>query len=167
MQKVIAISLLLCLCCFPIGLAEIPCECQQDHCTCFIQFGDGGPALEYIQHALILQGYLHQSEDASLFDDNTLHAVLRFQEANQLPPTGTLTDATLTLLLWGLLPEELDEAEPLSNDRAIWIPTDGGIRRHKKPDCCKMLDPRCVSVRNADLMNFQPCGICNRGGKNE
>ena len=166
MQKALPIVFCLCLC-FSICFAEVPCECQQEYCTCFIQLGDGGPALEYIQHALISQGYLLQANDAHLFDEHTLQAVLRFQEANNLPITGTLDDNTLTLLLWSMLPEELDIVDPISNGRSIWIPTDGGIRRHKNPACCNMFDPRRVSVRNAELMNLQPCGICNRGRKKE
>lgn len=150
-----------------IYYAEIPCECGHSHCTCFIQLGDGGPEMEYIQHALIQQGFLAKDHDAAAFDGHTLQAVLRFQEANGLPATGTLDDDTLTLLLWGMLPEELDKSTPGTNGNPIWIPTDGGIRRHINPGCCDMLDPRLVSVRNAERMNMQPCGRCNRGGKKE
>lgn len=166
MRKLIFILMLVCL----IGsmcFADVPCICGLEHCTCFIQLGDGGPEMEYIQHALIEQGYLQKSNDAPLFDDRTLQAVLRFQEANQLPATGMLDDSTLTLLLWGMLPPELDQAEPFSNGGPIWIPTDGGIRRHAKPACSKMLDPRRVSVRNADRMGMDPCGRCNKNGRNE
>jgi len=153
--------------CFNSCYAEITCECGLEHCTCFIQLGDGGPEMEYIQHALIAQGYLLKANDAYLFDEHTLQAVIDFQKANSLFQTGMLDDETLTLLLWGMLPAELDNEKPLSNGNPIWIPTDGGIRRHSKPTCCKMLDPRRVSVRNADLMNMLPCGICNRNGRHE
>ena len=146
-----------------VSSAEIACVCNSDHCICFIQFGDAGKAMEIIQHTLIGQGYLNKSDDASLFDENTLKAVLRFQEANSLPMTGLLDDNTLTLLLWGALPEELDQSS--LSGKAIWIPTDGGIRRHIKPCCCKMSDPRRVSIRNAEKMGFAPCGICNRKDK--
>jgi len=158
--------------CLLLGLnaaaSELPCEyCQQHPCNCYIQLGDGGPAIEYIQHALISQGYLHSSNDAYLFDNDTLDAICRFQSAYELPVTGMLDDNTLTLLLWGVSPEELDILEPLTNGRFVWLPTDGGIRRHLKSTCCNMFNPRRVSVRNADLMNFMPCGKCNRGGKKE
>ena len=166
MQKILMTILCLYLC-FGICFAEVTCACQQEYCTCFIQLGDGGPALEYVQHALIAQGYLLQANDAYLFDEATLQAVLRFQEANSLPTTGTLDDVTLTLLLWNMLPDELDNAAPASNGRGIWIPTEGGIRRHINPTCSNMSDPRLISVRNADFMDFQPCGKCNRGGKKE
>lgn len=162
--------LLSCLClilCSNICLAEIACVCAQEHCTCFIQLGDEGKAMEHIQHALIEQGYLLRADDASAFDEKTLKAVLSFQEANELTATGMLDDETLTLLLWGMLPEELDRERPFSNGRAVWIPTDGGIRRHVKPSCCSMFDPRLVSVRNAEKMDMQPCGRCNKNGKNE
>ena len=166
MKRVLIISLCICLLC-SISFAEIPCQCHSERCTCFIQLGDGGPEMEYIQHALIRLGYLDAGNDAHLFDERTLQAVLRFQEANGLPATGMLDDKTLTLLLWGMLPEELDEVKPYSNGNAIWIPTDGGRRRHRKAECCGMFDPRLVSVRNADLMDMKPCGICNRDGKKE
>lgn len=146
-----------------VSSAEITCVCNSDRCICFIQFGDSGKAMESIQHALIEQGYLMKSDDAYLFDENTLNAVIRFQEAHALPMTGMLDDNTLTLLLWGMLPEELDKTN--FSGKAVWIPTDGGIRRHIKPCCCKMFDPRCVSIRNAEKMGFNPCGICNRKGK--
>ena len=166
MRRTLLIFAVLFLCC-QVCFAEITCECGLDHCVCFIQLGDGGPEMEYIQHALISQGYLKTANDASLFDEHTLNAVLDFQSSHDLPQTGMLDDDTLTLLLWGMLPEELDVAEPASNGKPIWIPTDGGIRRHAKSTCCDMLDPRRVSVRNADLMNMLPCGRCNRNGKNE
>lgn len=166
MQKILLILICLFLCA-TVCFAEIACVCDLEQCSCFIQFGDSGPEMEYIQHALIQQGFMRESDDASIFDERTLEAVLRFQEANGLSATGLLDDNTLTLLLWGMLPDALDQAQPLTNRKAIWIPTDGGIRRHVNPTCCKMLDPRRVSVRNADLMNMQPCGICNRGGKKE
>lgn len=168
MRRFLSFLFLMCLCLLcAMALAEIQCECGQAKCICFIQLGDGGPEMEFIQHALIAQGYLHTHNDADRFDSHTLQAVLRFQEANGLPTTGMLDDQTLTLLLWGMLPDELDKAEPSSNGRPIWLPTDGGIRRHRNKACCGMFDPRLVSVRNADLMNMQPCGICNRGGKKE
>lgn len=89
------------------------------------------------------------------------------QQEHLLPTTGMLDDATLTLLLHGMLPESLDAAQPLSNGRMIYIPTDGGSRRHVKPTCSKMSDPRIVSVRNAGILGFLPCGRCNKNGSNE
>lgn len=166
MRKLLMMLCLLCSFCCEC-LAEIPCTCGLDQCICFIQLGDGGVAMEYIQHELIAQGYLLPSQDSALFDEHTLQAVLHFQEANGLPHTGLMDDATLTLLLWGMLPDALDIADPLSNGRAVWIPTDGGIRRHVKPTCSKMSDPRRVSVRNAAVLNMQPCGRCNKDGRKE
>lgn len=166
MRRILLILLCLCLC-SSTGYAEIPCECQLAVCTCFIQLGDGGPEMEYIQHALIDQGYLDAKNDAHLFDEHTLAAVLRFQEDHRLPATGMLDDDTLTLLLWGMLPQELDLQKPDTNGKPVWVPTDGGKRRHVKPTCSKMEDPRLVSVRNAEKMNMLPCGRCNKGGRNE
>ena len=166
MRKLLVILSGICLCCC-LCFAEIPCVCGLEHCTCFIQLGDGGFAMERIQHELIAQGYLESTHDAAIFDERTLNAVLRFQEANGLPQTSVLDDETLTLLLHGMLPDALDIADPLSNGRPVWIPTDGGIRRHAKSTCSKMSDPRRISVRNAEVLNMQPCGRCNKDGCKE
>lgn len=166
MRKIIIIALLLAMV-FCTAQADMPCICGEEPCTCFIQLGDEGPAVEFIQHALIAQGYLSAHNNGAAFDAHTQQAVLRFQEAHGLPATGVMDDVTLTLLLWGMTPEELDQQDPLSNGNAIWIPTDGGIRRHWKRTCSKMHDPRRVSVRNADLMDMQPCGRCNKNGIHE
>lgn len=167
MRRLIPVLLLLC---FMTGFAladGIPCYCIEEPCACYIQLGDGGPAIEYIQHALIEKGYLLQNNDASLFDEHTLKAVCTFQAANNLDVTGMLDDSTLTLLLWNMTTEELDALSPFSNGRLIWIPTNGGKRRHVNSQCCKMISPRMVSVRNAEFMDMKPCGICNRGGEKE
>lgn len=150
-----------------VCLAEIPCVCPQELCTCFSQLGDEGQEIEYISHTLIEQGYLSQADDASICDEKAQKAILYFQETKILPVTGTVNDETLSLPPLEILPEELDRELPFSNGRAVWIPADGDIRRHVKFTCFSMLDPRLVSVRNAERMNMQPCGRCNKNGKNE
>lgn len=144
--------------------AEIPCQCGEDTCLCFIQLGDEGPAVEFIQNTLISQGYLAPGDDAACFDEATKQAVIRFQQKHGLSPTGTMDDDTLTLLLWGMLPEALNKAEPTSSTLVMWIPTDGGKRHHDKIDCSGMLDPRLVSQRNALAMNMLHCGRCKPQG---
>ena len=131
---------------------------------CFIQLGDVGPAVEFIQNALVLQGYLEPNDDASAFDEKTRQAVLDFQTEHDLSPTGIMDDETLTLLLWGMRPEELDKAEPTSSTLPMWIPTDGGIRHHDTKTCSQMHDPRLVSQRNALAMNMLHCGRCKPFG---
>ena len=146
------------------GLAEIPCQCDLEDCLCFIQLGDEGPAVEFIQNTLIIRGYLTPNDDASAFDAKTLIAVKRFQQDNGLPATGMMDDETLTLLLWGMLPDDLTAAQPLSSTFVVWIPTDGGIRHHDKETCSGMFDPRLVSQRNALAMNMLHCGRCKPPG---
>ena len=150
--------------------AEIPCQCGQESCRCFIQLGDEGPAVEVIQHALIAKGYLSAKDDGSCFDQRTVDAVRHFQEAHGLPTSGVMDDETLTLLLWGMLPEALDVAQPLSNGKAVWIPTDGGIKHHANVYCAPHLftihDPRLVSVRNALTLGYDPCKLCDPTGFN-
>lgn len=150
----------------PCALAEDDCICGQPDCVCFIQLGDGGMAVEAIQNALVEQGYLQPNDDASGFDEATRQAVMAFQTAHELSPTGMMDDSTLTLLLWGMTPEELDEADPLSIGLLVWVPTDCGIRHHKRESCCDMLDPRLISRRNALRMEMEPCGRCQPTGLN-
>ena len=166
MRRFLFIIMALCL----LGgaaLAEIPCQCGQDACQCFIQLGDEGMAVEFIQNELVAQGYLAANDDASDYDEATVKAVMAFQEAHSLPATGMMDDETLTLLLWGLLPDELDVKAPASNGRPVWIPTDGGIRRHVKSTCSSMFNSRLISVRNAEIIGMLPCGRCNRNGTKE
>lgn len=157
--------MLLCLCIlFSAASAEIPCACEQSECLCFIQLGDKGMAVEAIQNALIAQGFLAPEDDASAFDEQTLQAVLAFQTQYALSPTGMMDDETLTLLLWGMLPEALDAALPESSNIQVWIPTGGGIRHHDSPTCCAMNAPRLVSQRNALAMGMLRCGTCKPAG---
>lgn len=163
MRKILLLILCICLVSCT-ALAEIPCVCGLEDCQCFIQFGDEGMAVEAIQNALVFQGWLAPDDDASAFDERTRQAVIAFQNAHELSPTGMLDDDTLTLLLWGMMPDELDAAQPESSRLAMWIPTDGGIRHHDSPTCSGMLDPRLVSQRNALAMNMLHCGRCKPFG---
>ena len=165
MRRLLSTVFLLMLLCVH-AQAENLCICEQDECLCFIQFGDAGPAVECIQNELVAQGFLAAQADASIYDKNTVRAVMRFQETHLLPPTGMMDDATLTLLLWGMTPEELDMAMPDSISLYVWIPTDSGIRHHKRSTCSNMFDPRLVSQRNALKMDMQPCGRCKPDGLN-
>ena len=163
MRRLAAVLLLICLLVCQAS-AEIPCQCGLEECLCFIQLGDEGRAVEFIQNTLITRGYLHPNDDASVFDQKTLSAVKRFQQDNGLCPTGTMDDETLTLLLWEMLPEALNAAQPGSSTLVVWIPTDGGIRHHDKDNCSGMFEPRLVSQRNALAMNMLHCGRCKPPG---
>lgn len=163
MRRFLFIIMALCL----LGgaaLAEIPCQCGQGACQCFIQLGDKGPSVKYIEQALIDAGFLINNSADEYFDQQTLKAVLLFQEYHRLAPTGMMDDETLTLLLWGMIPEELDALHPETSNIVVWIPTDGGIRHHDNKSCCNMLDPRLVSQRNALAMEMLHCGRCKPPG---
>ena len=160
-------TVLIALCVLQLGcsaLAEIHCVCGLEACICFIQLGDEGMAVEAVQNELVAQGWLAPKDDASSFDEKTRLAVIAFQAAHELPATGMMDDDTLTLLLWGMLPDELDVRRPESSTLPMWIPTDGGIRHHDKRTCSNMHDPRLVSQRNALAMNMLPCGRCKPFG---
>lgn len=160
-----AIFLLCIFLLLPLGVfaADYPlCDCKEEHCTCFIQLGDEGPIVRSIIRLLIEQKYCPEDQKLSVFDEGAQNGVLLLQRKHDLPQTGMLDDDTLTLLIWGCLPKELNEIEPGSRYDYNWVPTDGGIRRHKKPDCCNMYDPRKVSVRNAEFLEYKNCGLCNK-----
>ena len=152
------------MCFVGTACAEIPCQCDLENCQYFIQMGDGGPAIEFIQHALIVKGYLAFEDDSSTFDEATRQAVIQFQQDNHLPLTGMMDDETLTLILWNMLPEELDKQNPLSSTLPVWIPNDGGIRHHVENTCSQMFDPHLVTQRNALAMNMLHCGRCQPPG---
>ena len=167
MRRLICCIMLLCLL-SACSEAEIPCQCGLEECLCFIQFGDKGRAVAFIQAILVQRGYLTKKEVASYYDTKTESAVKAFQQDNNLVPTGTMDDDTLTLLIWGMLPEQLDLLQPWSIGLPVWIPTDCGERHHRETNCAphllKISDPRLVSHRNAMALGFAPCGICNPSG---
>ena len=148
-----------------LALQRPVCDCDQVECICFIQQGDEGPVVTSIIKLLIEQGYCEEQQDVFCFDERAKKGVIQLQKEYGLPQTGLLDDDTLTVLIWGCLPEELDEKEPESRYDFNWVPTDGGIRRHRKPECCKMYDPRKISVRNAEALGYSKCGICNKTDK--
>ena len=77
-----------------------------------------------------------------------------------------LSNDTLTLLIWGVLPEALDARQPVERGRPetypdmVYVPTDGGQKRHSIRDCCDRYDPRKVSIRNAARMGYDACEKC-------
>ena len=144
----------------------IPCDCNQQPCTCFVQLGDEGGFVKGIVELLIDQGYLAPNTPTGLFSEDVEAGVIEFQRDHNLPQTGTMDDDTLTLLIWGMSPEKLDKASPIvSGDPKtypdqVFIPTDGGKKHHFKKTCCNMYDPRKVSIRNAAQLGFDACGKC-------
>ena len=151
-------------CAFAESKSNIPCTCKDNPCTCFIQLGDEGGFVKVIIEYLQEQGYVDGKTSTGIFSEDIVQAVIQFQYDNGLDCTGMMDDDTLTLLFWGLIPEELDRKRPLKRDDAstypdtVYIPTDGGKKRHAKPTCSGMLDPRKVSIRNATVAGFDPCG---------
>ena len=89
------------------------------------------------------------------------NAVIAFQTDNRLEPTGQMDDETLTLLLWNMTPEQLDRTNP--NYRTVYIPVNGGKKRHLNPECSGMDHPRKVSDRNAEALGFDGCKKCYTG----
>ena len=138
------------------SLALIECDCVDSYCTCFVQIGDDGEPVKAIRGFLFQQGYL-ESEKGGAFDRRVYEAVCRFQADNALEETGLLDDTTLTLLIHGLTPEEMDMQDE-NGGQLVYVPTDGGKKRHAKPTCSGMSDPRKVSVRNAEAMGMDACG---------
>ncbi len=144
------------------GNSYIQCDCFPGRCECFIQLGDEGGAVKRIVEVLIDKKYLPKKTPKGKFSEEVEIAVKQFQTDNNLEPTGTMDDDTLTLLLWDMLPEQLDEIDGglEKNCRTVYLPTDGGKKRHRKETCSRMEDPWKVSDRNAEKLGFDECGKC-------
>ena len=148
------------------GLSYIACDCGKDDCTCFIQLGDSGDFVKGIVELLIEQSYLEAETPKGRYSEEVEAAVDRFQKDHHLPITGTMDDDTLTLLIWGVLPEKLDVMMPVESRKpetypdTVYVPTDGGIKRHSEPECSGIYDPRKVSIRNAVKLEYDACEKC-------
>ena len=146
-------SLTLMLIILSSAMAEISCDCNEKYCDCYIQYGDEGIAVEGIIDALYTAGYL-DSERGNTFDDEVFEAVCRFQNDCGLEETGMMDHITLSWLIGS--DEESENAE------TVWVPTDGGKKYHKGPNCSGMLDPRKISLQNAWILGIDDCGKCYR-----
>ncbi len=133
----------------------IPCDCRGE-CTCFIQLGDEGNFVKYIIKELVKKKYLTKKTPTGVFSKDVEDAVKKFQADNNLEKTGMMDDDTLTQLIWNMTPNELDKVMPYLRTEQVFIPTDGGKKRHKNQSCSGMLDPRKVSIRNAEKVGFSP-----------
>lgn len=148
------------------GASYIPDDCGSDPCTCFIQLGDAGGFVKGVIELLVDKGYLGAKVKTAQFTGEVERAVLQFQADNGLPTTGTMDDDTLTLLIWDMMPEELDLLMPVDSRHPetfpdmAYVPTDGGKKRHASPDCSGMYDPRKVSIRNAAKLGYDACKRC-------
>ena len=133
--------------------ARIQCDCGKEPCECFIQVGDEGMAVKCIIKELIKKNYLPKKTKTSLFTEEVENAIIQFQKDNSLEQTGVMDDNTLTMLLQERLPR-------ITDGIMVYIPTDGGKKRHLNSTCSRMYDPRKVSERNAQLLGFDPCKRC-------
>lgn len=121
---------------------------------------DEGPAVNAVIQLLKEQGWLTEKHAAGVFDGDVTRAVCAFQGTNALEITGMLDDETLTLLIWGFLPEELNEILPESRAEFVWLPTHGGQKFHTSQTCSGMIEPRMASARNAIALGVSPCKKC-------
>ena len=147
------------------AFAHIPCQCKNppDQCTCFIQLGDKGYAVNKIISVLQSKGYLGKLNKNSEFTPEVKQAVLKFQTDHSLESTGWMDDETLDALLEGILPDKKAKNSKEIWDNTFWdticyIPTDGGEKHHANPFCSDMLNPRLMSRQNAMSLGILPCG---------
>lgn len=140
------------------ALAAIEDDCGQTPCVCFLQEGDEGIAVEGVTKLLAQQGYL--AKKSSSYTAAVSKAVTAFQSGNGLEQTGMMDDDTLTMLIYGQTSDALTAADGNSNPREVWVPVNGGKKRHGKATCSGMDHPRKMSVRNADALGIEPCGRC-------
>lgn len=146
--------------------AYIPCMCNNppDQCTCFIQLGDKGLAVERIIENLIKKGYLKVSDNMKEFTPDVKQAVIKLQADNGLDCTGWMDDETLDALLFDILPDESEKHSENYWNTICFVPTDGGKRHHADPTCSDMLNPRMISRVNAESLGIRGCGknTCSR-----
>lgn len=140
--------------------AHIPCLCNNppDQCTCFIQLGDKGLAVERIIARFKDIGYLGKSTKKKEFTPEVKQAVLQFQKDNNLECTGWMDDETLDALLRDVLPDASSRHSVHYWDGIYYVPTDGGIRFHSDPYCSDMNNPRMISGVNAECLGLKHCG---------
>lgn len=145
--------------------AYIPCMCDNpsEQCTCFIQLGDKGLAVERIIVRLKGIGYLEKSVKKKEFTPEVKQAVMQFQKDNNLECTGWMDDETLNALLRDVFPDESSKHSAHYWDGIYYVPTDGGKRFHSDPYCCDMSNPRMISGVNAESLGLKHCGwnSCN------
>ena len=56
-------------------------------------------------------------------------------------------------------PDAAQRQQP--TEKMVWIPTNGGTKYHRKPDCSGMEDPIEVTESEAIAQGFEPCGRCH------
>ena len=161
MALVLLLTLLSAQAVLAAGKSHIECNCVTRRCECFIQYGDEGGAVKKIIRLLKDKGYLDLGLSTEELNGPVENAIIAFQTDNKLEPTGQMDDETLTLLLWNMTPEQLDIVNP--NYRTVYIPVNGGKKRHLNPDCSGMDHPRKVSDRNAKALGFEGCKKCYVG----
>ena len=162
---VVLLVLLVLLSCTERASAYIPCFCNNppEQCTCFIQLGDKGYAVERIIDVLCEKGYLQKPKKKNEFTPEVKQAVIRFQTEQGLECTGWMDDDTLNALLYDILPDlSTNESKPFKYTREFWdticyVPTDGGEKHHDDPTCSDMLNPRMISRVNAMSLDIWPC----------
>lgn len=154
-----ALCLVMLLCAHALSEDAFACRCGEDACVCFLMEEDIGPAAQGVIQLLKERGYLDPMHSRGVFDAAVTQAVKDFQRESDFDETGTLDNDTLTMLIFGEMPGAGAYAAP-GGEILVWIPTDGGICRHKTPECCAMLNPRMISARNAQALNMEACEIC-------
>lgn len=133
-------------------------DCGHSPCTCFLQEGDEGLAVQGVIRLLKEQKYLKGTPPK--FTADVTKAVKALQESYGLEKTGTLDDDTLTCLIWGMTADMLSDSKPRSSAAEVWVPTNGGKKRHSSPMCSGMISPRKMSSRNAEALGIDPCKRC-------
>ena len=53
-----------------------------------------------------------------------------------------------------------DTSEQNADEDMVWIPTNGGKRYHIRGSCSNMINPRLVTVEEAQNLGFTPCKKC-------
>ncbi len=133
-------------------------DCGRKKCICFLQKNDEGIAVRGITELLVELGYIEKA--TSTYTQDVVDAVTWFQEDYQLNASGMMDDDTLTLLIYGMLADEMTAEYPEYDESVVYISTSGGKKYHLKKTCSNMENPRKMSARNAQGLGIEPCKKC-------
>lgn len=85
-----------------------------------------------------------------------------WSSADSVPPElaeayGTTAERLVQYLDW----MEDQRARAVESGDMVWIPTKGGRKHHKSPDCSNMDEPKLVPKDHALSLEFDACKRCN------
>ena len=73
---------------------------------------------------------------------------------------AAMVDEIAQLLTGETRAADENTAEQSAGENMVWIPTNGGKRYHIRATCSNMINPRFVTIEEAQNLGFTPCKRC-------